>query len=418
MQQGIESQTQVSPWHHFLIFLLACGAIFLRRPDAILHAQFWAEDGHVWFADAYNLGWLAALFRAQDGYFQTLPRLGAALALHVPIVLAPLVLNLIAIAAQALPVNLLLSYRSSAWGGLRYRTAMAGIYLALPNCSEMRAIITSTQWILALCVFLLLVASTPRGNAGRLFDVAILLICGLTGPFCFFLLLVALFIAWKRRYRWHWATAGLLVALCLVQAWGLLIVDPSGRANAMLGASPALFLRILAGQVFLGTLLGGNGLAAMPDPRLSTLLFCVAVGGTAIVAVCFTKSSVNMKLFLIFTCMLFTASFVSPAAYPPPGVSRWELLAGASGIRYWFFPSLAFAWSLLWGFQSRVTALKTVSAVLMCIMCFGVIRDWRVRPVEDLHWAEDAKRFEHVPPGTTVTFPENPRGWDLRLVKH
>ena len=152
VQDQQDRQTVLRSWHRGAIFLLSCAVLITRRPDAIFHAQFWAEDGHVWFADAYNLGWWTALFRTQDGYFQTLPRLGAALALLAPIALAPLVLNLIAITVQALPVNLLLASRSSAWGSLRFRAFLACTYLALPNCREIIAIITSSQWILTLCV--------------------------------------------------------------------------------------------------------------------------------------------------------------------------------------------------------------------------------------------------------------------------
>jgi|SRR5271165_6523884 len=54
------------------IFVTAA-LLFLRRPDALLHAQFWAEDGVVWFADSYNFGALKALLRARDGYLQTIP---------------------------------------------------------------------------------------------------------------------------------------------------------------------------------------------------------------------------------------------------------------------------------------------------------------------------------------------------------
>src|ERR1035437_10257778 len=102
MQYAKDSQPNLRPWQHVLVFLFAFVAFISRRPDAIFHPQFWAEDGRVWFADAYNLGWWTALFRAQDGYFQTLPRLGAALAQLLPIALAPLVLNCIAIAVQVL----------------------------------------------------------------------------------------------------------------------------------------------------------------------------------------------------------------------------------------------------------------------------------------------------------------------------
>ena len=404
-------------WQHGPVLLLACVVLVTRRPDAIFHAQFFAEDGHVWFADAYNLGWWPTLFRAQDGYFQTLPRLGAALALLVPLPLAPLVLNFIAIAVQALPANLLLSSRSSAWGGLRYRALMAGLYLALPNVREVNAIITSSQWVLALCVFLLLVASPPKDLAGRIFDVFVLLLCGLTGPFCVFLLPIAIFLAWRRRDGWGWTNAGILAALCLVQAWGLLVVDRSGRAHAALGANPALFARILGGHVFLATLLGANGLASHSSPPLSMLLFCAAIGGTAIVAICFTQSGMEMKLFLLLTSALLAASFISPAAYPPPGVTRWELLAGAGGIRYWYFPTLAFAWSLLRCFQTRVVALKAVSVALMALMCFGILRDWMLPAFMDLHFSDNVRQLEAAPPGTAVVFPENPQGWDIRLVK-
>jgi hypothetical protein len=101
-------QIDLRLWQHCAVFLLACALIVSRRPDAVFHAQFWAEDGRYFFADAYNVGWWAAIFRAYGGYFHALPRLGAAFALLVPFSLAPLVLNLIAISAQALPVNLML----------------------------------------------------------------------------------------------------------------------------------------------------------------------------------------------------------------------------------------------------------------------------------------------------------------------
>src|SRR3954453_19860929 len=75
----------------FLAFVLVCLAVISRRPDAFLNPQFFAEDGNIWFADAYNIGWLRSLANTHTGYFQTLPRLGPALALAVPLPYAPLV---------------------------------------------------------------------------------------------------------------------------------------------------------------------------------------------------------------------------------------------------------------------------------------------------------------------------------------
>ena len=41
---------------HISVFLAAFLVVFSRRPDAILNAQFWAEDGKFWYADAYHFG--------------------------------------------------------------------------------------------------------------------------------------------------------------------------------------------------------------------------------------------------------------------------------------------------------------------------------------------------------------------------
>src|SRR5580704_11703742 len=124
-EAGLEQRLSSRFWQHIAIFLVSFAVLVARRPDGLFHAQFWGEDGHVWIADAYNLGWWPALFHTWSGYYQTLPRLAATLALLAPFSFAPLLLNLMAIAIQALPVSILLSSRSSAWGSLQYRAAMA-----------------------------------------------------------------------------------------------------------------------------------------------------------------------------------------------------------------------------------------------------------------------------------------------------
>jgi hypothetical protein len=148
-------------WTHLGIFLCACLVITLRRPDCVTHAQFFAEDGAIWFGQTYNYGPLKSLFWTYNGYFQTLTRLAAATALLVPFRYAPLVENLIGIAIAAIPVNLLLSRRSAAWGTMRFRLVLAALYLLLPNTREMIGCLTNSQGILALCAFLILTAEPP-----------------------------------------------------------------------------------------------------------------------------------------------------------------------------------------------------------------------------------------------------------------
>jgi hypothetical protein len=404
-------------WHHGAIFLLASAVIVSRRPEAVFHAQFWAEDGAVWYADAYNSGWSAALFRAFFGYLEIFPRLGASLALLVPFSFAPLVLNLMAICMQALPTNLLLSSRSSVWGSIRYRVLMGAMYLSLPNCWEIDATITNSQWLLALIAVLLVVSTRPRSAAGRLLDLCAFSLCGLSGPFCIFLFPIALFLAWKHRDRWRWIEVGVLAACCSVQLWNLLNGGLSSRPHLSLGAGPVMLARLLAGQVYLGTLLGST--AQPPHLGLGWLiaLIGIAAGGTALVIACFLQSPLPMRLFLLFSAMLLAASLIAPALGTLTGVTAWQGMIIGAGARYWFFPTLAFAWTILWCFHGRSRVLKSASAFLLCIMCFGVALRWRHTAFRDMHFADYARKFDDAPAGTAVVIPENPEGWSLRLVK-
>jgi hypothetical protein len=392
----------------------AIALIFSRQPDALLHAQFFAEDGKIWFTDAYNNGWFTSLFKAQDGYFQTLPRLAAALSLLAPLAMAPLVMNLAGLIIQTLPVPVLLSRRSSAWGSLSLRATLAFTYLAMPNCSELNVTIEEGQWHLALVACLLLLASAPANRAWKVFDTVIFILCGLTGPFAILLVPVAGLRLWQRREQFMRWPFGILVCATTIQAFVLLATQ---RERWPLGASAELLIRILSGQVFLGAILGSNGLGTLD---MMPFLVCVVIAGSLLTTFCFLKANAEWKLFLLFSATVFAASLCAP--FTPgsrPGSTAWLMLARTSGIRYWFFPTLAFSWTIVWYLLGRPNrrVSQSIGATLMALMLIGIVRDWRIPPRADLHFAAYVKAFEASPPGTVVTIPENPQGWTIRLVK-
>jgi hypothetical protein len=146
----------------FLVFCLVMIALFCRSPRMLTHAQFYAEDGTIWFAQAYNGGWLHSLTLPQAGYLNTMPRFAAGLALLVPLTWAPLVMAIVGMTSQALPVPILLSPRLRNWAELPTRMMFAAIYVALPNASEIHVVATNSQWHLALAATLVALASSPR----------------------------------------------------------------------------------------------------------------------------------------------------------------------------------------------------------------------------------------------------------------
>jgi hypothetical protein len=417
MTQQEKQQAGLNGWQHGAVFVLACLLVISRRPDAVLHAQFCSEDGRNFFADAYNLGGWQALLHTYAGYLHTVPRMAAGLALLVPLTMAPLVTNVIAILVQAVPVNLLLCARSAAWGSLRYRALMAAAYLALADNAEVTFGITQANWILALGSILLLVAALPRGRVGRAFDCVFLVLAGLSGPFCVLLLPIAGVLAWKRKETWSKVQCALLAGCAFIQLWYLVFLDPRGRPKFPVGYSAALLMRMLGGDVILGALLGRVPTSTLPGAGGLIFLVCAAVAGVAMMTVCFVKANVEMKAFVTFAAMVLAASLLSPTVYPPAGKTMWGLLVGAAGIRYWFLPSLAFAWTLLWCVRSGPPVAKFAATILLFVMVFGDAMDWRNPRYTDMHWAAYARRFEAAPPGTVMTIPEYPPGWEMELKK-
>src|ERR1043166_2671938 len=119
---------------HAGILVVALLVLFSRRPDALLNAQFYAEDGARWFADAYHVGWRSLLI-PDSGYLQTVSRLIGLTAQLLPFAVVPLFMNLCALSFQILPVNIFLSPRWAAIP-LKIRLFACLLYLSAPNSFE------------------------------------------------------------------------------------------------------------------------------------------------------------------------------------------------------------------------------------------------------------------------------------------
>ncbi len=191
-------------------------------------------------------------------------------------------MNLIGLTVQVLPVSFLLSARCASLGSLSTRGLFAAAYVALPSCSEINVMVTNAQWHLALLSCLVLLAVPGKKFFWRLFDVSVLSLSGLTGPFCLMLVPIAAVIARRRRKVWlspaYLALA--ITAIMQLTVMGVLAAIDAppgmgGRLSLMNGASWQLFVRILGSQVFLNAITGGNRLAIRPESEylaLSTLL--------------------------------------------------------------------------------------------------------------------------------------------------
>ena len=400
-----------------LIFLAAFLLMVSRRPDAVLHAQFFAEDGKFWYADAYHFG-LRCLLMPESGYLHTLSRSIALVSVLFPLSLAPLVMNLFAIVVQILPVNLFLSSRFSA---IPFSTRLLGsfIYIALPNSFEVDANITTIQWHLALVALLVLFSQIDTGRASRFLGYAALLFISVDGPLGILLVPVAALVHWKRRTDQSLLSLSLLIPGSLLQL--LVIVLSHSRRVAGNGVNFYRLLSILGRQVFLSALVGSKTVAALviaDSPFLFPLEVFSAFLGVTIVIYAVRYAPLELKLFFCFAISIVAVSLVHPIATTLGRRAQWEMLQiPGIGVRYYFFPMLAFLAALFWIAEKSKTAILRYAAIgILFLLPIGVFRDWVYPPFADLHFQVFVDQFNRAAPGTMVTIPVNP-DWQMQLTK-
>ena len=387
-------------------FLAFMALILLRKPGVLWHAEFWGDDGWTWYPDAYNAG-LRCLLWPVNGYLNSLQRLGGLAAQAVPLAWAPTLFAAIALAMQAAPAAFLISPRmAAAWASFPARLCFAALFLLLPNTIEPYVNLTNAQWNLAILAFLVVAATPPVSRTGQVFDSAVLILSGLSGPFCLMLLPVAAWRAWVDRDRTSLVRLGLLSAAALVQACYLLGVPGGGRSAAPLGAGPRMLARIISLEVLArrrnrlprhrrageGAGLAGEPVAGADDDggrrpdrggALARARGCCCGNGPCS-PVCF-----------------------SPPRWARPQVSatapQWQVMATLPpmGNRYYYFAMLAWA-GVLFTLASDPNRVLRAAALLFLLVLLGrgVPQDFAEPRFPPTGFAALAKAFADAPPGT------------------
>lgn len=399
-----------------LLAALGAGMVLSRRPDAVSNPQFWAEDGANWFAEAYDRGSLHALLLSHTGYFQTLPRLVAAAGQRVGLAGAPLLFNGVGLALQILPALFLLSRRfEAAIPSLGVRCILGALYLAIPNF-EVHANITNAQWHLAILAFMVVVATPGRRWWWRVFDLSVLVVCGLSGPFVILLAPIALAVWVTRRARWALLLTGVSAAFGLLQGLTALSGD---RSAAPLGASPRLLGEILLNRVLLPGMMGEQGTRETISAGWShggVVVAVLAVTAVATVALALWRGPLELRLLLAYGALLLGLTLQRPLVDPVR--PQWEQIALGNGTRYFLIPVLAWVVTLAWLCSRAPRRLApALAGTLLLVFAAGDATHWQYPPFTDLHPAAEAARLSRAPAGTTLRIPINPPGWFMVLTR-
>ena len=418
-----ETQALLEPalWARVLpfAFLMLGVVMLLTRLPVILLTNLWAEDGTVFYAEAYNQGALRALLIPHTSYLQTFPRLESLLAVHFPVLFAPYLASAVALLADVLPGAVFVSNRFRKVVPARaVRILLALASIALPGSFEVNGNLSNVQWHLALLGFVLLLAA-PRTRVGHVLDLLALAVVGLSGPFGFLLLPAALVLAWKRG-RWLWPRVAVLTVTVAIQ--GLIYVTHRDqRPPANLGLSGPLLVRILD-RPLLQPILGTDAYQQLLHSTAWSALWlplAVLIAGAVLVALALWRGPLELRLLLwLGAGVLVFALF---GALTPPKGTLWSMLpSGDSGFRYFYIPAFIWIATLIWAAcQPKLSLLRGIAVGILAVsLLVGIPRDWRYGPeLPATGYQAAARAFDRSPPGTDATLPIAPTNWTMSLHK-
>ncbi len=417
-----------SQFLYFVAFVFAFLLLAFRRPDAFLVPQFYAEDGRCWYLDAHQIGWKSCLI-VYGGYLQIYPRLIASLSQLIPMILAPVVFNTVAVATRSAASVFLLTGRfrdvvPNIWA----RGALAVFVLATPSAWELHATLTNAHFALSLVATLILLAATPDVRpAWRIFDLTMVILSGLSGPFCLLLAPVTWIRYYRQRrnpqFRWLLILACTITFCALTQLTANLLTG-SNRDAAPLGASFELLLHILGGRIFFTTLFGEANYLSSINGKVflvwdAPIAAAATVAGVAFITRAWKQGPDALRLFTTFATLALVAALVSPLVSDT--TAQWPLMVVAPhvGGRYWFFPVIAFFVSLVQiAGQDKRRGWRVAASVLLALSPIGMVADW---PMDAwVYWghARAAAVYDQAPMGTRVLIPCAPaEPWKFWITK-
>lgn len=383
-----------------------------RMPQIVLTGRFWAEEGSVFFRNAWDLPPLQALFTSYGGYLN-LPATASALAARwlMPLELAPYLTTGVALAVQLLAPLLLLT-SPEAW--LRPFWVRLGCVLVLvltPQLGEGLLQTLHCQFQLALCCGLLLALAPMPGRAW----LCLLFLAPLSGPVPFALVPLFLARAWLDGSRARLIQACVLAAGSLIQML-LFFHAVAGRGYAL---HPVLALCVITIRYLEAPFFGivhASVVATLVRARLQhgfvpirAVLLPILIFSALLLTTLLRRSARPAFWLLAAACAIGAATYLGAIG------GAQAMFDPASGERYVFVPQTLLALCVLalaatYGGWAR-NAFCGVVLWLLAVGAYAYVNPWDVLATGP-DWRSEIAAWRVDPRHELKIWPS---GWSVRL---
>ncbi|HTE28212.1 hypothetical protein [Flavitalea sp.] len=395
----------------FMAILISFAMLTLRSPFALVHPQFWAEDGSVFFQDAYNTG-IRSFTISYAGYFHLIPRTVAYFTyLFVPHAYAPVAYMI----CSLLGFMFILFYIWTRTGfDLHARFLMCLALTFVPIKSEIVLNLANLQWYTAVLSFIVLIS--PPDKKKLLPDLLIVLIVGLTGPFNIVLLpgiaLLALFNSWRHKDRRINPLILIVFAATAVIQLISVLTTPTRIPNNL---GPAGMLQQLPYVVYIH-LANLPGLLRLYTAQINYAIFSVLLILMAAWIYASFRQFQKTKDFRVLFLVISALSLIVANLYGYDLIKDFyrPMIVG----RYFLIPSVLLIWSgILYvslGRKNYFPFYLLYFWYLIILLARLEIFQMGNENLQDKHWKAEAQKINNIK-NDQLIIPINPEGWFIKL---
>lgn len=410
-------------------FALIFFVFWMRRPESLLHASFWAEDGSLFFRDQLTIGFWRALVEPYNGYLHTVNRLMALVLSPLPFRWTPTAYSFCALLTQSVSCGafFLPNFRwIIASDSLRAACCVAAAS-AIPTSMELIGTVSNLQWYLTVLSLLLLVIGgrETTKKAVEICCAVVQVLIALSAPTT---LLFVPALLWQVKTKSGWLKvrpAVHLIAFCL-PVWVMTRFPipgprPKWHFNTLFLSTltSGLSRCVLAPSIGAGYLLHDPPIAVFTK-MVVALILCVAV-------LTWILLRRPPRLWLLLSALYVGAGSLLMAM---AGRNFGRDFLTVDGIlhfpatRYFLVGTCMFIFSTAFVIDSFSARRKPLFAValLSAVFALGAVRNFRNPPLSDFDWNESAGKLEkweaarqHHEKAPPISLPINPPGWVLHL---
>jgi hypothetical protein len=358
----------------------AVSVLVLRRPEAVVRPQFFAESAPVFYVPTYFHDPLTLIATPYAGYLHLIPRLSAYVERLVDPYWAPVIGSILSFLVVVAIAAFLASGRMSAVLPHKWqRLAVGGMILLSPSVYEVLGVEVNLQVYLAAYLAALSVARPATSRLGEIGDLIGAAASSLSGPFA--VLLAPLF--WLRRDRLA-AAVGVCAGVQLIA-----ILNSPQRAFGIPSLSAVIDV----------TLLRVN--AAVLGPSVALLVPAwVALGlGAMCVLVAFRVPRKRAWMALGYGAIVVAIGGLATDGAALAINPRW-------GERFFLLPSVTVAALVSTGVAGTDRVAMVCARILGVLLVIGVLIDFRVPAFADAKWRVDHDCIGRLEPCFVRGYPD------------